>query len=129
MWFGALLTLLTFAGVATASAPPPGNWTLLSTWLITADVDTQTIPVGAGRGQFDRMYLKGGILPLNVRDIKVTYADGKTEDIQVRATVPPGGSSRVLELKGTDRRLASVTVTFDKLSAGSMAVSLYGQAI
>ena len=114
LWFGALVAFLTFAGAATATAPaakPPGNWTLMSTWTIGPGVDTVTIPVGAVRGSWDRLYLLVSNNALNVLDLKVTYADGKEEIVPVRSTITKGNNSKVLELKGTDRRISTITVT------------------
>jgi hypothetical protein len=100
---GALVTLLTVAGAATAAPPPtgtapagsapPGNWSLISTWVVSTDT-MQTIPVGAARGEWARLYLRGGQTPVNVLDVKVTFADGREQTIPVRAVLPMSGNSR-----------------------------------
>jgi hypothetical protein len=124
------VALLTFAGAATATAPPggpPGNWTLLSTWTIAPGADTVTIPVGAVRGSWDRLYFAISNNALNILDVKVTYADGKEETVPIRAVIAKGAITKVLELKGTDRRISTITVTNEKLATVPAGVSMFGQ--
>jgi hypothetical protein len=130
LWFGALVAFLAFAGVATATAPaggPPGNWTLLSTWTIAPGADSVTIPVGAVRGSWDKLYFAISNNALNILDVKVTYADGKEETVPVRAVIAKGAISKVLELKGTDRRINTITVTNEKITLAPAGVSMFGQ--
>ncbi len=128
MWMGAFVALLvSFAGAASAGGPA-GNWVLLGTRTVGANVETDTIPVGVDRGQFDRLYVKVLNNALNILDLRVNYTVGADEDIPMRAVIPAGGNSRVIDLKGGDRRITNIRLTYQKITVGGPAVvEVYGQ--
>jgi hypothetical protein len=128
MWIGTFVALLvSFAGVASAGGPA-GNWVLLGTRTVGANVEVDTIPVGADRGQFDRLYVRVMGNALNILDMRVNYTVGADEDIPLRAIIPAGGSSRVIDLRGGDRRIAAIRLTYQKITVGGPAtVEVFGQ--
>jgi hypothetical protein len=124
---GTILALaLAFSAVAYA-AGPAGNWVLLGTRNVGPTVETDTLNV-SGQGAFDRLYLRVTGNAINVIDMRVTYGNGAPDDIPIRALIPAGGNSRVIDLRGGDRIIASIRLTYTHPPGGGAAqVQIYGQ--
>jgi hypothetical protein len=117
---------LILSGVALAQ--PAGDWVLLGTRNAGPTVETDTIAVGPGQGAFDRLYLRVLENALNVLDMRVTYGNGAPDDIPIRALIPAGGNTRVIDLRGGDRLIDSIRLTYQHPPGGGAAVvEVYGQ--
>ena len=62
------------------------------------------------------------------RRIKITFANGKTQEHSLNAVIPAGGESRVLDLVGNERTVTKVEFWYDAHSRGKHAiVKLFGK--
>jgi hypothetical protein len=59
----------------------------------SATTDKDVVRVGRGEGRFNAIRLR-------VMDLKVVYANGQPDDIQVREEIRAGSQTRPLDLKG-----------------------------
>jgi hypothetical protein len=103
------------AGVAqSASARDRGhdNWEQLGCQSVGFLIDHDTIKVGRREGRFKaiRLDVFGNTVYMN--DLKVIYANGQPDDIPVRSEIKAGGQTRAMDLKGRDRAINEISLTY-----------------
>ena len=74
--------------------------------------DKDSLEVGPREGRFKaiRLHVRGA--DVNMLDLKVVYGSGKVDDIPVRSVIRQGERTGPLDLKGFDRRIARVDMTY-----------------
>jgi hypothetical protein len=112
-------TLLWFSGPASAQ-----EWRLLGSSTYEPQVQRSTINVGGDAGTFKALRLDVKRNDAEILDLKVVYGNGTGEDIQVRQTFKTGTSSRVIDLKGRDRIIKQIIVTY--YAHGPVQLLFYG---
>ncbi|MFQ5569887.1 MAG: hypothetical protein ACE5G0_09445 [Rhodothermales bacterium] len=123
------LLIFCLIGLSCASTASLPGWTLLGQRTVNHRVDRDEIRVGARDGTFRRIKLLVRHRAVTFRDVKVHYANGGVQDIQLRRAIPAGGQTRNIDLGGTNRVIEKVVFFYDTTSnRGRRAVvQLYGQ--
>jgi hypothetical protein len=123
--FAALALLL-------AALPTPASaratWTLLGERTVSDARDHDVIPVTAARGDFRKLQIRVLDRPVQFHSVEVHFANGETQELQLRDVIRAGGRSRGLDLAGGDRVVRSIELRYDAQSlAGRTArVRIYG---
>lgn len=119
--FGAATILSRAASAAT--------WVLLGVRTVNILVDRDVIPVSAAQGRFDHIQLRVKGNDLYILDLKVVYVNGAVDDIPIRAVIPQGDASRVIDLRGGDRFIREVAMVYRRPVnvRGATIVELWGQ--
>ncbi len=103
-------------------------WDFLGSRAVDFRLDRDVIQVGRSDGKFRAIQLlaKNGDVFLN--SVRVKYGDGRVEAIPVKALVPAGSRTRVIDLKGTDRFLSAVELVYrsDPTRLAKAEIQLYG---
>ena len=125
------LALLVFAQIvitADASAARRPRWELLGQRSVSDGVDHDTIAVTVAEGTFRALKLRVKGRAVQFRDMKIHFASGGDQDVDLRRTIPAGGESRVIDIRGRDRAVRSVEFWYDaqSLSGKPAEVELYG---
>lgn len=125
------LALLVFAQIAVAvdaSAARRPRWELLGQRSVTDRVDHDTIAVTAAEGTFRALKLRVKDRAVQFREMKIHFSNGHVQDVDLRRTIPAGGESRVIDIRGRDRVVRSVEFWYDAqaLSGKQAEVELYG---
>lgn len=126
------LALLVFAQIAItadASAARRPRWELLGQRSVTDRVDHDTIAVTAAEGTFRALKLRVKGRAVQFRDMKIHFSSGHVQDVDLRRTIPAGGESRVIDIRGRgDRVVRSVEFWYDAQALGGKQaeVELYG---
>jgi hypothetical protein len=107
------LLVMTLAGVAAASEA----WVKLGERSVSDRVERDVIVVGADQGQFSAIRLKVVKRPVHILDLKVHFANGGVQDVEVRKVIKAGSESRVIDLRGDDRVIATVELWYEAESA------------
>ena len=89
---------------------------------VTDRVDHDGIVVTAARGDFRAVKLTVRCHAVEVRDLKIHFANGAVQDVQIRRVIPAGGETRVVDLVGDDRVIQRIELTYDAQSLGGKAV-------
>jgi hypothetical protein len=116
----------------TVSQPRKGNagsWRLLGTIQAKFSADHDAILVNGPYDFFRKVKFKVTDAPLSMVRMVVRYDDGGApENIDTRFTIPQGGESRVIELKGGKRKLKSIEFWYDTQGVvnGRADVTLFG---
>lgn len=120
---GALLC--TGFGAATAEA----RWEQLGCQSVGFATDRDVIRVGRDEGRFSaiRLAVSGNKIYLN--DLKVVYANGNPDDLQVRSEIRAGGQTRAIDLKGERRAIRQIEMVYRSQPnfRGQARVCAYGQ--
>jgi hypothetical protein len=66
----------------------------------SATTDKDVVRVGRGEGRFNAIRLRVAGNKVHMMDLKVVYANGQPDDIQVREEIRAGSQTRPLDLKG-----------------------------
>jgi hypothetical protein len=107
--------------LAALSAPVDAgdHWELLGDRMVNDRVDHDEIAVTSARGDWEALKFKVKKAPIRIYDMKVQYGNGVVDDIPVRALIPAGGESRVIDLRGGhDRVIRRVTFWYDAKTLG-----------
>ena len=119
------------AGVAqSASARDRGhdNWEQLGCQSVGFLVDHDSIKVGRREGRFKAIRLEVSGNTVYMSDLKVIYANGAPDDIPVRSEIRAGGQTRAMDLKGRDRAIKEINMTYRSKPSfkGSAKVCVFG---
>lgn len=96
-----------------------GTWRLLGTVQANFTADHDAVVVSGPYDYFRKLKFGVTNAPLNIVRMIVRYDDtGAPERIDIRFSIPQGGESRVIELKGGKRKLKSVEFWYDTQGAG-----------
>lgn len=104
-------------------------WRHLGTTRVGFFIDRDTIHVGGAAGRFDKIRFRVRGNAIWMYDLDVRYGNGTHDDIPTRFRVPQGGYSRVIDLRGGDRFLRSVSFLYRRAvnGRGPAYVELWGR--
>ncbi len=89
-----------------------GEWTRLGSRRVNWSADRDAISVTAKEGRFTKLKLKVTGNGVRFRDLKVHFGNGDVQDVPLRAHIPAGGQSRVIDLPGGARVIKKVTFSY-----------------
>jgi hypothetical protein len=128
---GAALTLEVWGWAAPAPAPAPEfdgrGWTRLGTLTPAARGATVSGPL-ARAGRIDRvtLHVTGGVL--EITGLQLGLGDGGVLTPAIRHRFVDGARTRILDLPGNDRALASASVSYQVVS-GAPSIELWGRDV
>jgi hypothetical protein len=71
-------------------------------------MDHDRISVGNWRGRFQRIQIRVDRAPIEFQRVIVHYANGRSEEVNIRQRIPSGGQTRAIDLRGDERNIDSV---------------------
>jgi len=88
------------------------DWVELGCQKVSFRAERDTIRVGRSEGRFTaiRLFARGG--DVEMLDLKVIYAGGQPDDINVRHVLERGERTRPLDLRGRDRAISSIELAY-----------------
>jgi hypothetical protein len=121
--FGALLVAVACLGLLAADAQAQrrdrdgprrgGNWVALGCQKVSfLGKDRDIIRVGRREGRFKAIRLSATGNDVEILDLKVVYSNGAPDDIPVRSKLRAGSSTRALDLKGRERAIQQIEMTY-----------------
>ncbi|MEI6582438.1 MAG: hypothetical protein WCO43_02510 [Chitinophagia bacterium] len=127
-----LLPDLSFSQTAVSAPRPgtPGEWRYLGTVNARFTADHDAIVVQGPYDFFRKIKFKVTSAPINLIRLIVTYDDGGLpENIDTRFSIPAGGESRVIDLRGNRRKIRTIEFWYDTKGVlqGRANVSVFGQ--
>ena len=122
-----VLSILLLLSLAPASYAR--GWVYLGEAHVDGGVDHDKIKVGKSEGRFHALQMRVDRGAINFRHVVVHYANGGSEEVQIRQAIRNGGVTRDINLKGSDRAIESVERWYEKANYGSRRprVRLYGR--
>jgi hypothetical protein len=95
------------------------NWERLGCERVGNRPDRDEIKVGRREGRFKAIRLEAKGNSISILDLKVVYANGAPDDIQVRSEIREGDTTRPLDLRGRERSIDSIQIVSKKDFKGS----------
>ena len=115
--------------VAHPNPGSPGQWRLIGTTRASHQADHDTLIVQGPNDDFRAIKLKVTGAPLNLHRMVVTYENGEPDTIQTRYSIPQGGETRTIDLRGAGkRRIRRIDFWYDTrgLTNREAAVTIFG---
>lgn len=100
------------AGPPSGNRPRPGAWEQLGCQKVGFIKDKDVINVGRKEGRFTAIRLRVSGNKVHLLDLKVIYGNGQPDDLQVRREIRAGGQTRAIDLKGRDRFIDRIEMTY-----------------
>ena len=124
-----LSVVLAVCVVGLMPAAAQGRWKVLGKKKVNHMVDHDTIHVTGVRGDFRRIRLRVANVAVDFHRVVVHYANGESDNMEVRGRVPAGGYTRTIDLRGADRVIHRVDFWYDTrgLAGRHGIVTLYGE--
>ena len=118
--------LVVIGAVSNASAQ---RWEFLGERTVRDRVDHDSIPVTVARGDFRRIKLTVRGSAVRFYRVEVIYGNGAPDLIEIRALIPAGGETRVIDLRGGERVIRRVDFWYEAKSIGRRGalVRLFGR--
>jgi len=101
------------AGAVTASA----QWENLGSKEVKDRSEQDTWHLGPQKGQFSKLKIAVADRAVRFYRLRVTYGNGKSQEVQIRNLIPAGGESRAIDLDGKDRYISKVDVWYEAYTA------------
>jgi hypothetical protein len=101
--------------LATDAEAQRGNWVDLGCKEVDfLGADRDVLMVGRREGRFKAIRLEARGNDVEMLDLKVVYANGAPDDIQVRSMIRQGSKTRALDLRGRDRAIQRIEMIYRK---------------
>jgi len=111
------------------SGGPAGSWSYIGTTHAQLMGDHDTIIVAGPHNHFRALQVRVTHAPLHMHRMRVVYENGEPEDIPIRFSIPQGGVSRDIALRGGDRAIHQIDFWYDTKGwfKGTAHVSVFGE--
>jgi hypothetical protein len=95
------------------------QWEVLGTLTVSDAKDHDVLAVTHAQGTFRSLKLTVLDRAVQFRSMKIHFANGDTQDVELRHVIEPGGESRVIDIEGAgDRVVRTVEFTYDAQALG-----------
>ena len=88
-------------------------WVLLGERNVTDRADHDTIAVTGNRGSFTAVRLDVLRHAVDFHRVVIHFASGAAQKLELRNSIPAGGSSRVIDIDGANRVIKSIDFWYD----------------
>jgi hypothetical protein len=99
-------------GGGSGSGESAGDWSRLGCRDIRFLADRDTLKVGQFDRRFSAVRLKVRKAAVEVSSIRITFGNGSRQDVRVGELIPPGGTSRAIQLDGGNRAIDRVEMNY-----------------
>jgi hypothetical protein len=106
---------------AALAAQPRGRgpaWTLLGSRTVTDRLDHDTVVVTGAKGSFNAIKLQVTGHAVDFQKVVVHFKNGDDQNVELRNTIPAGGSSRDIDIQGANRIITKIDFWYDAHTLG-----------
>jgi hypothetical protein len=116
-------------GFAAQAASAQKRWIFLGDKHVDGHDDHDKISISSKEGTFRQLQIRVKAAPVIFKRVVVHFGNGADEELQFAERINAGGSTRPLDLRGTDRIIKSVEFWYEKARWGERrpTVELYGR--
>ena len=116
--FTTMALILVLGAVAAQAQRASRQWVLLGERTVTDRGDHDVLPVTGARGSFDAIRFEVRNHAVDFRRVTIHFANGDDQTVELRATIPAGGESRVIDIDGANRVIREVEFWYDAKTLG-----------
>ena len=110
-----LFSLLVAA--TTGLADNRDSWVKLGNLHVSDRTDRDTLMVGVKKGSFEAVRFGAKGRAIQFHDMKIHFANGDVQDVQLRSVVRAGQWTRAIDLQGGNRAIEKIVMTYDAQTA------------
>src|ERR1043166_2120188 len=127
--FFQVMLIALFVGFVAQAASAQPRWIFMGDKHVDGHDDHDTISIGNKEGTFRQLQIRVKVAPVVFQRVVVHFGNGADEELQFRDRINAGGSTRPLDLRGTNRIIKSVEFWYEKARWGERrpTVELYGR--
>jgi hypothetical protein len=124
-----VMLIALFVGLVAQAASAQNRWIFLGDKHVDGHDDHDKISISSKEGTFRQLQIRVKLAPVVFQRVVVHFGNGADEELQFRDRINAGGSTRALDLRGTDRVIKSVEFWYEKAHWGERrpTVELYGR--
>ena len=124
-----VMLIALFVGFVAQAASAQNRWIFLGDKHVDGHDDHDKISISSKEGTFRQLQIRVKLAPVVFQRVVVHFGNGADEELQFRERINAGGSTRALDLRGTDRVSKSVEFWYEKAHWGERrpTVELYGR--
>lgn len=111
--------------VFAAYSPAMAEWELLGSAGYKARLEQSVIDVGKSEGRYQAIGIEVTGSDVEIVDLRIVYGNGTSEELRVRQVFKAGSGSRRIALKGGDRFIRQIVVTY--LPRGPFQLKVFGE--
>lgn len=129
-WTVLLMLTGLFSLNSMSSAIAQGDWKFIADKTVNYGVDRDVIHLGDFRDDFRQLKLRVTDAPLRMFDMKIHFDNGDVQNVELRAVIPQGGESRVIDLEGGLRHIQKIEFWYKpgaKGRRGTSRVAVWGR--
>ena len=109
-----IFTILALTLTVSLDAQPRNKkWIFLGEKLVNDKLDRDVVVVTADRGEFKAIQIRVKGASVDFHKVIVVYGNGRRQEIEMRNTIPAGGSTRVIDLAGDERVIRHIEFLYD----------------
>lgn len=101
--------------IAIGFAGPAAAWDMIGQRNVSERIERDTIAV-EGHRQYERIKICVYRHPVHFIDVDISFRNGGHQDAPVALRINPGDCTRVIDLKGDDRDIRSITLRYEETS-------------
>jgi hypothetical protein len=105
-------------GAVVLQAQRGENWVRIGERVVTDKADHDTIPVTGARGTFKAVKFEVLRHAVDFHRVVIHFGNGDDQKLDLRSTIPAGGSSRVIDIDGANRVIRSIEFWYDAKTLG-----------
>lgn len=94
------------------------DWVMLGERTVTDRADHDTITVTAARGSFTALRFSVHERAVDFQKVVVSFANGGDQNIELRNSIPAGGTTRVIDIDGGNRVIRKIDFWYDAKTLG-----------
>ncbi len=102
---------------ATGLADDNDRWVKLGERHVSDRTDRDTLRIGVKRGKFEAVRLGAKGRAIQFHDVKIHFANGDVQDVELRNVVQAGKWTRAIDLRGGKRGIEKIVMTYDAQTA------------
>lgn len=106
-----LIILLTIVNISVFGQRE--RWTFLGERLVNDRVDHDVIPVTILKGDFKAVLFRVKGASVDFHKVVIIYGNGQRQEVELRHTIPAGGSTRAIDLTGKERVIKEIHFWYD----------------
>jgi hypothetical protein len=117
---GVAMVAVVWAGVVALQAQRGRGdaWVQLGERNVTDKADHDRITVAASRGTFTAVKFEVMRHAVDFHKVVIHFGNGDDQNVELRNTIPAGGSSRVIDIDGANRVIRSIEFWYDASTMG-----------
>lgn len=117
-WLAVFAIVVCTIGLSAQRGRGGPRWELLGARAVTDRADHDTIVVTAARGTFRAIKFEVVGHAVDFQRVVLHFRNGDDQKLELRHTIPAGGSSRDIDIEGGDRVIRSIDFWYDARTLG-----------